>query len=85
LDEDAVDGGVVVELGELLEELRLADVFGEGYELALDIGLALDLQRGISRAEYIGLTSSAAFSFIFTYVPVGVNTTHLTTASSSTH
>lgn len=39
LDEDAVYGGVIVELGELLEELRLTGVFGEGDELAFDVGL----------------------------------------------
>lgn len=40
LDEDAVHGGVVVEVVDVLEELGLSDVFGELDELAVDVGLA---------------------------------------------
>lgn len=40
LDEDAVDGGVVVELVDGLEKLGFCYVLAELDELAIDVGLA---------------------------------------------
>jgi hypothetical protein len=39
LDEDAVDGGVVVVLVDTLEELGFGDVFREVDEFAINVGL----------------------------------------------
>jgi hypothetical protein len=40
LDEDAVDGGVVVEVVDTLEELGFSDVFGEVDEFTVNVCLA---------------------------------------------
>jgi hypothetical protein len=41
LDEDTVNGGIVVEFGNALEELGFRDVFGVIVYFAFDIGLLL--------------------------------------------
>lgn len=67
MDEDAVNGRRVVVGGDGLEQFGLGNVFGEFYELAIDVGLQL-IVNGSRDVEVWGVecTSSAAFSFMRT-------------------
>lgn len=74
LNENAVDGRVRVDLDDFLEDLRLGDSLGEIDKFAVDVCLEMLSQLfasvvGRQRSSWFGRTSSAAFSFMRTYVP----------------
>lgn len=72
LDEDAMDFGVIVGFFDLKEEFCLCDGLWELDDTAEDVGLVVKLLvvMILLRGKGVEHTSSAAFSFMRTYVPI---------------